>query len=118
MVIAGSVAHLILNWRAFTHLFQTPAGGDHHGRRRGGAGAHLPAGRAGADSRRHQPDRRERLSGGQIETLAALAGSDTATVLAELGAAGIAAQRSDTPTSLSGGDRAAEMEIISTIFAH
>jgi len=110
-------AHLVLNWRAFTTCFKRPLAIGIIG-----VGAvvlaltFLPVGPAGTtgDITRVAPGA---LSTGQIETLAELAGSDTGAVPAELGAAGIDATATDTPQSLSGGDRMAQMEIITMLFA-
>ena len=117
LLVIGVGAHLILNWRAFSTYFRRPLPATIMG-----VGAlmlaltFLPVGPS-QDSGDISRIAVSALSGGQIETLAALAGSDTATVLAELGAAGIEAQAADTPASLSGGDRMAQMQIITTIFA-
>lgn len=116
MVFAAG-AHLVLNWRAFTTYFKRPLAAGIMG-----AGAVvlgltlLPIGSA-QDTGDITQLAMGALSGGQIETLAKLAGADTETVLEQLGAAGIAAQATDTPRSLSAGDRMAQMEIITAIFS-
>ena len=117
IMVSGAFAHLVLNWRAFTTYFRRPLATGIMGVSAALlALTFLPVG----------PDQTSRditriamgvLSGGQIETLAELAGSDTDTVLAELGAAGIDASADDTPQGLAGGNRMAQMQIITTIFS-
>lgn len=117
-MVVGAGAHLLLNWRAFTTYFKRPLATGIMG-----VSAVLlaltflpvgPTENSGDITRVALTA----LSGGQIETLAELAGQDTEVVLAQLGAAGVTAGAADTPASLAAGDRAAEMQIISTIFTH
>ena len=117
IMVAGAVAHLVLNWRAFTTYFKRPLATGIMG-----VSAVLLALTflpIGPDQNTGNITRAAMgaLSGGQIETLAELAGSDTGTALAQLGAAGIDAGPNDTPQSLSGGNRMVQMEIITTIFS-
>jgi len=113
---AGAVAHLAVNWRAFITYFKRPLATGIMG-----VSAVLlaltflpigPEQSTGEITRTAMGA----LSGGQIETLAELAGSDTETVLAELGAAGFEVHSDDTPARRSGGDRMAQVVIITTIF--
>lgn len=117
LMVVGAAAHLALNWRAFTTYFRRPlASGIMGASALVLALTFLPLSGpdAGGDFTRTAM---MALSGGEIGTLAELAGTDTDTVLAELGAAGIAARAQDTPRSLSSGDRETEMTILGTIFA-
>ena len=116
-LLIGVVAHVVLNWRAFSTYFKRPLAAGIMGL--GAvvlAATFLPvsAPQGGGDFTRTAM---MALSGGQIETLATLSGSDTQTVLARLGATGIAATPADTPATLANGDREAEMQILSTIFS-
>jgi len=118
VMVAGVGAHLILNFRAFKTYFKRPIamllmgagalvlalsfvsfGGQAEGPG-GGVRAAMMA-----------------MNNARIETLADLAGQDSATVLAKLGAAGFDATAETTVSSLSGGDRAAQDQIIGVIFA-
>ncbi len=117
VMIAAVVAHLLMNWRAFTTYFKRPmavtlmsvgaivlAGSFFFG----GAEQGGPGGMNAVMMS---------VSKAPVETLAQLSGQETDVVLAQLGATGITASASDTPMSLAGGDRAAEMEIIAAIFS-
>jgi len=118
LMLLGAGAHVVLNWRAFTTYFKRPAAlGIMVVSAALLAFTFLPIGPAQntGDLTRIAMGA---LSGGQIETLAELAGSDIDSVLAELGAAGFEADATDTPNRLSGGDRFAQMEILTTIFAN
>lgn len=116
-MVIGAVAHLALNWRAFTTYFKRPLATGIMGLSAVVlALTFLPVSgpEGGGDFTRTAM---RALSGGEIGTLAALSGTDTETVLAQLGAAGVEARATDTPASLSHGDRGAEMQILSTIFS-
>jgi len=116
VMVAGAVAHLVLNWRAFTSYFKRPlATGIMAASAVLLALSFLPGGPAQStgDITRTAI---AALSGGQIGTLAEFAGSDTETALAELGAAGFEVHSDDTPARRSGGDRMAQVVIITTIF--
>ncbi len=117
IMVAGAVAHVVLNWRAFTSYFKRPLATGIIG-----ISAVLLALTVlpiGSDQNPSDITRvaMGALSGGQIATLAELAGSDTDTVLAQLGANGFDANPEDTPQSLAGGNRMAQLEIITTIFS-
>lgn len=115
-MVAAVVVHLTLNWRPFTTYFKRPLAISLMS-----AGVIVLAGSfffsAGEQSGPRGMDAVIRsVARAPVETLAHLAGQDTETVLAELGATGVTATATDTPMSLAAGDRAAEMEILSAIF--
>ncbi|MCB1328761.1 MAG: DUF4405 domain-containing protein [Maritimibacter sp.] len=117
LLLVGAVAHVALNWRAFTLYFKRPLATGIMGVSAVMlALTFLPVSgpEGGGDFTRTAM---RALSGGEIGTLAALSGTDTDSVLAALGATGVAASATDTPAGLSHGDRGAEMQILATIFS-
>ena len=118
LMVIGVAVHLVLNWRPFTTYFKRPVAATVVG-----AGAlllalsFLPLGPNTSGIEEMDQIAMGAMMGGQIETLAILAGSDTEIVLAQLGAAGFEARASDTPAGLAAGDRMKQAEIVTTIFA-
>ncbi|GKY88634.1 DUF4405 domain-containing protein [Sinisalibacter aestuarii] len=120
MLMAVAVfAHLLLNWRAFTTYFKRPAGLTLMGLGAVAMAAtvlvSMPAREGGPSGFRAAM---AAMNTARIETLADLAGEETDAVLARLGAAGIDATADSTVSALSGGDRAAQGEIIAMVFSH
>lgn len=117
-MVVAVFAHLLLNWRAFTTYFRRPVPLTLMGLGAVAMAATLfvsmPAGEGGPSGVRAAI---EAMNGARIETLAELAGEETDTVIARLGAAGITAAASDTVAGLAGGDRAAQGEIIGLVFS-
>lgn len=117
VMVAAVLAHLLLNWRAFTTYFKRPVAMTLMA-----VGAVvLAVSFAFNTGSEGGPDGMRALmmsvGNAKVETLAELAGKDTDTVLASLGAAGYDATADETLAALSGGDRAAQDGIINVVFA-
>lgn len=116
-MVAAVGAHLLLNWRAFTTYFKRPLAVTVMGV----GAAVLAASFLLGGATEGGPDGMRALmmsvGNARIETLADLAGKDTETVLTSLDAAGYTAEASETLATLSGGDRTAQDQIISVVFA-
>lgn len=118
LMVLAVVAHLVLNWRAFTIYFKRPVGLALMAL--GGVAmaatvfVSTPAREGGPSGMRAAI---QAMNAARIETLADLAGKETGAVLASLDAAGIAAEAADTVAVLSGGDRATGEQIIALVFA-
>lgn len=118
LMVIAVVAHLALNWRAFTTYFKRPVGITLMAL---GAVAMAVTVFVSSPTREGGPSgiraAMQAMESARIETLAELAGKDTVAVLTSLGAAGIDATAADTVTALSGGDRANGEQIIALVFA-
>jgi hypothetical protein len=119
MLMVGAVAaHMLLNWRAFTTYFKRPA---ELALMVLGAVAMVATILVSAPDNAHGPSGMrtfvQMLGDARVETLAELAGQETATVLARLGAAGIEAEATATLSALTSGDRAKQDDILALIVA-
>lgn len=114
-MVAGVMAHLVLNWRAFTVYFKRPAA-----KALMGAGAlvlalsFIPATGGGSPVQSVM----EALAHTDVQTVIALSGQDLDTGLQLLADAGIETQ-ADTPMqTVTGGERRVEMQVIKTLFTN
>jgi len=118
LMVIGVGVHLVLNWRAFLTYFKRPVPATIMG-----AGAlllavtFLPIGPNTGSLGEIDRIAMGALMGGQIETLAELAGQEAEAVLARLSENGFDATAADTPRGLSAGDRMAQAKIVATVFA-
>ncbi|MDF1620790.1 DUF4405 domain-containing protein [Pseudothioclava nitratireducens] len=116
-MVAGGLAHLVLNWRAFTLYFRRPVGSAIMalGAVVLGLSMMLSGGEAGGN-----PMVRVMGVMGQsrVAQLAELSGQEPQAVLAALKEAGFeAADTQQTVGALAGGDRGRQAAILNTIFA-
>lgn len=117
-LLAGVLAHLVVNWRAFSTYFKRPLA-----RTIMGAGvlvlalSFLPPSLLGAQGGGSPVDALLQSVGrSDVGTLIALSGQEVDAGLARLAQAGMAAQ-ADTPVQdLTGGDRGQQMAVIRAIF--
>ena len=117
IMVAAVVAHLLLNFRAFTTYFKRPLALGFMGLGAAVLGLSflsLGGTDGGADGMRTAM---MALGNARIETLAELSGEDLDAVLAKLGAAGIEASAGQALTELTAGDRGKQDRIIGLIFA-
>lgn len=118
VMVAAVVAHLLLNWRAFTTYFKRPVAMTFMAVGALVLAASFAIDAGGAGGANGFRAAMGAMSNARIETLAELAGKDTETVLARLGAAGIDASATETLSALAGGDHGVEETIMGQIFAN
>jgi len=118
LMVGAVVAHMVLNWRAFTTYFKRPVGLALMALGAAAMAATVlvsaPQGAGGPSGMRALM---QMLGNARVETLAELAGQEPDALLARLGAAGIDADADTALSSLTGGDRAKQDEILALILA-
>jgi len=116
VMLVGVLAHVVLNWRAFTTYFKRPLAMGIMGLGVVAlAASFVPVGGSGGGDTVRMV--MMSISSAQLETMIALSGKDTDAGLVALAEAGYDAQLGQSMATLTGGDRATQDAILAVLFA-